>query len=428
MNIRVTPQKLTGTVPAISSKSDAHRILIAAALSDVPTEIFCNVLSEDIRATAHCLQALGAEIEYGAGKIIVQPIAQTAKNVVTLDCGESGSTLRFLLPVVSALGKNGVFTGRGRLPVRPVTDLRQAMEAHGVEFSPAGEFPIHTNGVLTAGKFTLKGNVSSQYVTGLLFALPLLGGDSEIELLPPVESAAYIEMTLSTLRTFGIRVTQQGHSYFIKGKQQYCSPKTVTVDGDWSNAAFFLTAGALGGPITVTGLRQDSVQGDKAVLEVLRAMGAEVSVSGDAVTVSAMSLHGTQIDAKNIPDLIPILSVAAAYAKSGVTTVIHAERLRIKESDRLAAIHASLGQIGADCTETQDGLTIKSGKELIGGEVQGYNDHRMVMSMAVAATAARSAVVIRGAEAVKKSYPHFFEDFRKLGGKADVLNSDGETH
>lgn len=425
MNIRVAPQKLTGTLPAISSKSDAHRILIAAALSDAPTEIFCNVLSEDIRATADCMQALGAKIEYGEGKMTVEPMRQGTSETVALDCGESGSTLRFLLPVVSALGKNGVFTGRGRLPERPVTDLRQVMETHGVHFSPTGEFPIRTSGGLTAGKFTLKGNVSSQYVTGLLFALPLLDGDSIIELLPPVESASYIQMTLSTLRTFGIEVTAEENSYFVKGNQQYRSPKTVTVDGDWSNAAFFLAAGALGGPITVTGLRQASIQGDRAVLDVLRRMGAAISIDGDAVTVSAAALHGVQIDAKNIPDLIPILSVAAANAQSGVTEVIHAGRLRIKESDRLAAIHASLERIGADCTESGDGLTIQSGQEIIGGEVESYNDHRMVMSMAVAATAARGEIVIHGAEAVKKSYPHFFEDFKKLGGKADVLNSDG---
>lgn len=425
MNIRVLSQKLTGTIPAISSKSDAHRILIAAALSDVPTEIFCNVLSADIRATADCMEKLGAKIEYGAGKITVQPIMRTANEPVTLNCGESGSTLRFLLPVVSALGCSGVFTGGGRLSKRPVTDLRQAMEAHGVQFSPQGAFPIHTSGVLTAGKFTLKGNVSSQYVTGLLFALPLLGGDSEIALLPPVESVSYIEMTLSTLHTFGVEVTKQGNSYFVKGNQPYRSPKTVTVDGDWSNAAFFLTAGALGGPVTVTGLRQASLQGDKAMLDVLREMGAKILTDGDAVTVSSAPLHGVEIDAKNIPDLIPILSVAAVFAESGETTVTHAGRLRIKESDRLAAIHASLENIGANCAESEDGLTIKSGKEIIGGAVQGFNDHRMVMAMAVAATAAQGAVTIRGAEAVNKSYPHFFEDFRKLGGKADVLNSDG---
>lgn len=425
MNVRIRPQKLAGTVPAISSKSDAHRILIAAALADAPTEVHCNVLSEDIRATAECLCALGAKIDFRDKKITVVPIGTNKTHAAVLDCGESGSTLRFLLPVVSALGSDGTFTGHGRLPERPVTDLRQAMEAHGVRFSPQGAFPIRTSGVLTAGKYTLKGNVSSQYVTGLLFALPILDGDSEIELLPPVESVSYIQMTLSTLQTFGISVEQKENRYFIKGNQKYRTPNEVTADGDWSNAAFFLTAGAVGAPVTVTGLRPDSIQGDKAVLDVLGAMGACITWNGDAVTVSPAPLHGVWIDAKNIPDLIPILSVAAAAAQSGATTVVNAGRLRIKECDRLSAICVMLRRLGVSCTETEDGLTVQGGAGIRGGETEGFNDHRMVMSAAIAATAAREAVTIRGAQAIKKSYPHFFENFKLLGGMADVLDSDG---
>lgn len=426
MNVCVSPGSLTGTVPAISSKSDAHRILIAASLSDAPTKVLCNVRSEDILATVNCMRALGAQIDDADGAFTVKPLRRdVSENAVCLDCGESGSVLRFLLPVVSALGKSGVFTGRGRLPERPVTDLRQVMEAHGVRFSEPGAFPIRTDGTLTAGKFTLKGNVSSQYVTGLLLALPLLEGDSEIELLPPVESASYIRMTLDTLRTFGISVECTKNRFLIKGGQRYRSPGEVTVDGDWSNAAFFLTAGALGGPVTVTGLRQDSVQGDKAVLRVLREMGAQITVQGDAVTVSGKSLHGVPIDAADTPDLIPILSVAAAAAKNGITTVSNAGRLRIKESDRLAAICDCLRRIGVACTETDDGLVIEGGQAICGGTVNGFCDHRMVMSMAVAASVSQGAVTIEGAQAVQKTYPHFFDDFQKLGGKSNVLDSHG---
>lgn len=420
MNVKLSPSALSGTVSAISSKSDAHRILIAAALADAPTEVRCNVLSADIRATADCLCALGAHIEFENGKILVNPIGET-KAFSSLDCNESGSTLRFLLPLVSALGVNGEFTGRGRLPERPVTELRQAMEAHGVCFSPNGVFPIRTSGQLRAGKYILKGNVSSQYVTGLLFALPLLDGDSEIELLPPVESKAYIQMTLSTLRQFGISVEQSENRFYIKGKQAYRSPKSVTVDGDWSNAAFFLTAGALRAPVTVTGLFPDSIQGDKAVLDVLLKMGAKVAWQGDAVTVSPAPLHGVTVDASNIPDLVPILSVAASYAE-GVTEFQNAGRLRIKECDRLSAIAELLGTLGIRTEETADTLRVYGGT-VQGGEVQGFNDHRMVMSAAVAATAAQGAVTVCGAEAIRKSYPHFFEDFKLLGGKADVLDS-----
>ena len=426
MNAELTPHALSGTIPAISSKSDAHRVLIAAALSNAPTKIFCNVLSEDIRATADCMQALGAKIEYGDGVIAVEPIAKakTAEQV-QLDCGESGSTLRFLLPVVSALGKNGVFSGRGRLPERPVTDLRNALAEHGVTFSPPWAFPIETEGQLTAGTFTLKGNVSSQYVTGLLFALPLLSEDSVIELLPPVESRAYIEMTLSTLRTFGIQVEQTENTYKIRGNQCYKTPGTVMVDGDWSNAAFFLTAGALGAPVTVTGINVNSIQGDKAVLDILKEMGAKVDVHGDAVTVSPAPLHGVQIDASGIPDLVPILSVAAASTKDGVTTVTNAARLRIKECDRLAAVNETLTNLGVVCAETDDGLVIWSGEGIRGGDVFGFNDHRMVMSAAIAATVAREKVTIREAQAIRKSYPHFFADFSTLGGIVNVLDIDG---
>ena len=425
MKVRLTPVKLCGSIPAISSKSDAHRLLIAAALSDRETEILCNVLSEDIRATARCLCALGARVDFLADRMLVHPIPRenTAKEVsVTLDCGESGSTLRFLLPVVSALGKNGVFTGGGRLPERPVTELREAMEAHGVRFSKQGVFPISTIGKLGIGTYTLRGDVSSQYVTGLLFALPLLSDDSTLRLLPPVESAPYIEMTLSSLMRFGIEVRREGHTYFIKGNQTYCSPGAVSVEGDWSNAAFFLTAGALGAPVTVTGLNPDSPQGDKAILDILRRMGAAVETAGESVTVSPGALHGIAQDMADIPDLAPIFSVAAAAARTGETAIQNAARLRLKESDRLAAIHRMLGSLGVSCTETADGLLIPGGQSISGGETSGFGDHRMVMAAAIASVLAETPVTIDGAEAVEKSYPHFFEDFKRLGGMVDVLD------
>ena len=425
MKVRLTPVKLCGSIPAISSKSDAHRLLIAAALSDRETEILCNVLSEDIRATARCLAALGAKVAFSENRMRVHPIPRTENAEgapVTLDCGESGSTLRFLLPVVSALGKNGVFTGGGRLPQRPITELREAMEAHGVHFSEKGAFPIHTSGALKAGEYTLRGDVSSQYVTGLLFALPLLSDDSTLRLLPPVESAPYIEMTLSSLMRFGIEVRREGHTYFIKGNQTYRSPGAVSVEGDWSNAAFFLTAGALGAPVTVTGLNPDSPQGDKAILDILRRMGAVVETAGESATVSPGALHGIAQDMADIPDLAPIFSVAAAAARTGETAIQNAARLRLKESDRLAAIHRMLGSLGVSCTETADGLLIPGGQSISGGETSGFGDHRMVMAAAIASVLAETPVTIDGAEAVEKTYPHFFEDFKRLGGMVDVLD------
>lgn len=425
MKVRLTPVKLCGSIPAISSKSDAHRLLIAAALSDRETEILCNVLSEDIRATARCLAALGAKVAFSENRMRVHPIPRTENAEgapVTLDCGESGSTLRFLLPVVSALGKNGVFTGGGRLPQRPITELREAMEAHGVHFSEKGAFPIHTSGALKAGEYTLRGDVSSQYVTGLLFALPLLSDDSTLRLLPPVESKPYIEMTMATLRRFRIRIFFTGEEFWIPGGQTYKSPGTVSVEGDWSNAAFFLTAGALGAPVTVTGLNPDSPQGDKAILEILRRMGAAVETAGESATVSPGALHGIAQDMADIPDLAPIFSVAAAAARTGETAIQNAARLRLKESDRLAAIHRMLGSLGVSCTETADGLLIPGGQSISGGETSGFGDHRMVMAAAIASILAETPVTIDGAEAVEKSYPHFFEDFKYLGGMVDVLD------
>lgn len=425
MKVRLTPVKLCGSIPAISSKSDAHRLLIAAALSDRETEILCNVLSEDIRATARCLAALGAKVAFSENRMRVHPIPRTENAEgapVTLDCGESGSTLRFLLPVVSALGKNGVFTGGGRLPQRPITELREAMEAHGVHFSEKGAFPIHTSGALKAGEYTLRGDVSSQYVTGLLFALPLLSDDSTLRLLPPVESKPYIEMTMATLRRFRIRIFFTGEEFWIPGGQTYKSPGTVSVEGDWSNAAFFLTAGALGAPVTVTGLNPDSPQGDKAILEILRRMGAAVETAGESATVSPGALHGIAQDMADIPDLAPIFSVAAAAARTGETAIQNAARLRLKESDRLAAIHRMLGSLGVSCTETADGLLIPGGQSISGGETSGFGDHRMVMAAAIASVLAETPVTIDGAEAVEKSYPHFFEDFKRLGGMVDVLD------
>lgn len=424
MNIRLTPAKLHGTLPAVSSKSDAHRVLIASALAEKPTKIFCNILSDDIRATAACLAALGAKAEFSDGEITVHPNAYETPKEVSLDCGESGSTLRFLLPLVSVLGKNGTFIGHGRLPKRPVTPLREAMEAHGVRFPQQEQFPLRTEGQLSAGDYTLRGDVSSQYITGLLFSLPLLEKDSTLTLLPPVESLPYIRMTLHTLRAFGIEVHETAQGFRIPGNQTYHSPREVTVEGDWSNAAFFLVAGALGDSVTVTGLRQDSEQGDKAIVRLLFQMGAKLEIHGDAVTVSPAELHGVPIDGANIPDLVPVLSVAAAAAKSGVTVISNAARLRLKECDRLSAVNDCLSKLGAAVSETDDGLVIWGGDPLHGGQVSSYNDHRMAMAMAVASIAADGPVVISGAEAVAKSYPHFFEDFNLLGGKVDVLNSD----
>ena len=422
MDIRLKPCRFCGEVKALSSKSDTHRLLIASALSDKPTFIRCNTRSADITATVNCLNSLGADIEFVDGGISVNPIKERRKNAV-LDCNESGSTIRFLLPVAAALGTNAEFTGGGRLPERPLSPLREQMEAHNVVFSPINVFPVKISGEMTSGEFTIKGNISSQFITGLLFALPLLNGDSVINVIPPVESRPYIDMTLNTLKKFGISVKEDNNRFFIPGGQKYVSPGTAVSQGDWSNSAFFLTAGAVSGKVTVTGLDLSSVQGDKQILTILKEMGAEISLSRDGITVEKGNLHGTNIDARNIPDLVPIISVAAAAANDGKTVITGAERLKIKESDRLTAVYESLKALGVNVSKTDDGLVINGTGFVGGGAVSGYNDHRMVMALSVLSAVSSGDIILRGAEAVNKSYPNFFEDFSSLGGSYNVINS-----
>ncbi len=418
MDIAITPRPLTGTIRAISSKSDAHRCLIAAALCQAPTVVHIPDLSQDIRATIDCLRALGATVTIQAkGDILVQP--GPAAPAPHLDCGESGSTLRFLLPVAAALAKAPTFSGRGRLPDRPVTELRQAMEAHGCRFS-APKLPFTLSGELSSGEYVLPGNVSSQYITGLLMALPLLEGSSYIRLTSPLESAGYVAMTRRTLERFSIETQAVSDGFFVPGGQAYRSPGRIAAEGDWSNAAFWLTAGAVGAPVTVTGLALDTVQGDAAVCRLLAAFGASVQPGAAGVSVVPAPLSPLEIDAGPIPDLVPILAVAAARA-SGDTRIYNAGRLRIKESDRLSAVTDLLTRLGGRVTEGPDSLIIQGSGSLSGGTVYSHNDHRIAMAAAIASTFCVHPVTITDAQAVDKSYPQFFNDFQTLGGNCRVL-------
>lgn len=530
MDVTLDRPIFSGTIEAIQSKSMAHRYLICAALADKETEIACRCYSDDIRATAECLSAMGADIERDENGFRVKPInrerqgsgvirgaedkgklnevkssAMSLDDVVGKDscdiggissssavekvlgdvlgkvpgdathlsedsqgeeskelpCGESGSTLRFLLPVVVALGQKAAFLPQGRLPERPLSPLYEELERHGAALAPQGSSPFAVDGKLSGGKYSLAGNISSQFVTGLLFALILCEEDSVLELIEPVESKAYIDMTLDSLKVFGIEipiVKEEGKDgqpgkwlFMIKGGQKTKSPGKVVVEADWSNAAFWLCAGALcpsaanrsatleaesqrdpsrstavvtDAPapcsITVEGLNMNSSQGDMAVVEVLHRMGATITKKTDAdgltaITVSGgkESLSGVEIDASGIPDLVPILALTATVAK-GKTTVYNAGRLRIKESDRLNSVATVLNGLGADVTETEDGLIINSVELLKGGEADSFGDHRIVMMAAVAASVCEESVTITGAQAVNKSYPDFFEDAEQL--------------
>ena len=417
MNIVIEPSSLKGEITAIPSKSVAHRMLICAALADGPTTLRIPKTSDDIDATADCLRALGAAITVNNEDYIVEPIAQI-ENIPLLDCGESGSTLRFLLPVAAAAADRCRFDGHGRLPERPLSDLTDAMKEHGVSFD-GEKLPFTIGGRLRGGIYRLPGNVSSQYITGLLLALPLCEEDSVIELTTALESASYIDITLSVLKTFGITVHCERNRYIIPGKQVFRSPGTLPVEGDWSNAAFFLTAAALNNDITMTGLNPNSAQGDRKIIALLEQLGAVTQKDNGCLTLRSDELKGCTIDIQDTPDLLPVLSVAAAFAQ-GKTTFINAARLRLKESDRLASSAAMIENLGGRAEVGEDELTVY-GTGLIGGTVESCNDHRIAMSAAVAATRCSKPVTILNAEAVKKSYPGFYNDYNKTGGKAHVL-------
>ena len=400
MNVIVTPGRLCGTVRAPASKSAAHRLLIGAALADRPTRIRLSATNRDIEATADCLCTLGAVIERSGEMLYVPPIDRPPEDAA-LDCGESGSTLRFLLPMTAALGVQARFTGHGRLPERPNQALTDALRAHGADVD-ADLLPMSLSGPLRGGRWALPGNISSQYITGLLLALPLLEEDSEIALTTPLESAAYVDMTLQALEQFGIAAERMENGWRVPGGQRYRSPGTVEVEGDWSSAAFWLAANALGADIRVEGLKSDSVQGDRAVTQLL---------------------GQREIDASGVPDLVPALAVAAA-GREHTTVISGAARLRLKESDRLQTTADLLSALGHGIAVTSDGLIIRGGAptpcEANIHTVDGANDHRIVMAAAVAAAFADRPVRITGAEAVEKSYPGFFRDFETLGGNVHV--------
>ncbi|MDR0489673.1 MAG: 3-phosphoshikimate 1-carboxyvinyltransferase, partial [Oscillospiraceae bacterium] len=381
--MRVIADRLEGVVSAVPSKSEAHRAFICAALADKHTHIECRGGSDDIDATVACLSALGAVIRRDQAGYDVNPINRAESGeTVSLSCGESGSTFRFLLPIVGALGRNASFVLKGRLPERPLSPLYEELARHGCELSPQGSNPFYAAGQLVPGNYLLDGGVSSQFISGLLFALPLLDEDSKLRLEGNLESLPYIELTVKMLETFGINTAFDGGAFSIMGGQGYLSPGVVRIDGDWSNAAFWLGAGAIGeGRITCTGLDMKSRQGDRAIVEILSHFGARIECSDGAVSVSGGQLRGVEIDARDIPDLVPILAVIGAAAE-GDTIIRNAGRLRTKESDRLAAMAELLRRLGADANETEDGLVLHGGAVLKGGTVSSCGDHRIAMAAA----------------------------------------------
>ena len=412
MNVTIQPGPRQGRVRIPASKSQAHRLLLCAALGEGETELLCGGLSADIRATMDCLRALGAGIWQEGERLRVKPI-RTAPRSCALPCGESGSTLRFLLPQAGALGTEAVFHRKGRLPQRPLRPLDEELRSHGMKLREEGE-ALYASGMLTAGDYTLPGNVSSQFISGLLMALPQLPGDSRLTVTGELESAGYVAMTEDTLAESGIRWQRTGQVWSIPGGQRFHPPRLCQVEGDWSNAAFFLCAGALSRRgVTVEGLSLRSSQGDQAVLRLLRRFGAEVTEREGAVTVRSGMLHGITVDAGPIPDLIPTLSVVAA-ASVGDSRIENARRLRDKESDRLEGTAALIRDLGGSARVEGDTLIIHGRGGLRGGNASILGDHRLAMAAAIAACACRESVTVDDSRCVEKSYPRFWEDFRQL--------------
>ncbi len=399
--------KASGAIKAIASKSEVHRLLICSALGDKKTEIVCENTNADIEATAACLKGLGADISYTNGCFSVSPIKTVPENP-ELFCNESGSTLRFLLPLVSFSGKDTRLITRGRLSSRPLSPLKEELEKSGVRISVSDK-DILVSGKCTACEFTLPGNVSSQFISGLLFMLTKTGGN--ITVTGDIESRPYIEMTIEALEKFGCRVLFSGNRLTVPKVSPLISPERVSSGGDWSNAAFFITAGVIGKErITVSGLDTASLQGDKKIVEILSSCGASIEKGDGFVTANPSVLNAFTVDAGDIPDLVPVLSVAAANAK-GTTRITNCSRLRIKESDRIEAVKNMIASLGGKITVENDDIIIE-GSPLSGGCVDSGNDHRIAMSAAVAAFSCENEVIIENAEAVNKSYPSFWDEIR----------------
>ena len=393
MDITITPHKLCGSLRAIPSKSQAHRLLICAAFADKKTVLQCPETNQDIEATVRCLQSLGATITRTQEEYIVQPITAVPAKAV-LHCGESGSTLRFMLPIIGALGVDTTFILEGRLPYRPLSPLWEEMKRNGCILLRPTETTIRCMGQLRSGCYTIDGSVSSQFITGLLFALALLPGENSLLVTGKIESKPYIEMTRNALQRFGVHTK----GFVISATHLFSSPGNIEIEGDWSNGAFFLAANAIGNNVDIYGLDPLSAQGDRAVKDILK----EITTS-EAV-----------IDAADIPDLVPILSVAAATKHGATFTNIR--RLRLKESDRVASVSSMLSQLGV-CTEiTENTLRIYPG-QFHSCTIDASGDHRIAMSAAIAATLADGPVTIIGAQCVSKSYPSFWEEYSRLGGQ-----------
>lgn len=422
--VEITPRKLGGTIQIPPSKSISHRAVMCAALSEGRSRISNIVLSDDIHATCEAMTALGATIAYEETEdrrftLIIDGCRQIDARGKTIDCIESGSTLRFMIPLMAVNAEQSRVIGRGRLAERPMQPYYDIFEEQGIAYTREAEgleLPLCFSGKLHPGVYQLRGDISSQFITGLLYALPLLKGDSVIEITTVLESKPYIDITLDVLNAFGIEIENEEYRRFkIRGDQHFQS-RDYRVEGDYSQGAFWLVGGILGKETLCADLSEVSSQGDQAILEIIRQMKGQIFQKEEGFAACPSKTQGAVIDVSQCPDLVPILSVLAALSE-GTTEIINAARLRFKESDRLAAMVEVLTTLGADITENPEGLTIRGVRELAGGRVDSHNDHRIAMATAIASFACSDQVILTGAESVRKSYPDFWQDFVKMGGE-----------
>lgn len=420
MIVKCLPAACDGHVTIPPSKSMAHRAIICASLAQ-GTSILSNVsYSKDIIATMEAMKILGAQIIQKEDQLIITGTNKLQASQTDIFCNESGSTLRFLIPIFSLCNQKLSFSGAGRLMERPQTIYQNLFHEKGLIFeqNPQG---ITIDASLPSGNYQIKGDVSSQFISGLLFTLPLLKGDSTLTILPPYESKSYVDLTIQMLHHYGIQIHQgENDTYVIPGNQIY-QANDYTIEGDYSQLAFFGVYAAISGSCTIDGMNLQSYQGDKQIIEILNQFGAKIEPLSNGYHITKDSLNGCTIDLANCPDLGPILCVLGMYAK-GTTSIYNAGRLRIKESDRIAAMESELRKFGCDITSNEDTITIQ-GKDTYtcNEKLFGHNDHRIVMALSVAGACSDSEVIIEDAQAISKSYPHYFEDYQKANGKVEYL-------
>lgn len=425
-NIIINPSPLIGTIKIPPSKSISHRAIICAALSKGNSKIYNIQFSDDILATIKALELLGATFikkrEYlQISGIFSQNNNTNKQNKIIIDCNESGSTLRFLIPISLIFNNTTTFVGKGNLGSRPLSIFYEIFDSQNLQYTYIqNSLNLTVTGPLQPGHFKVKGNISSQFITGLLFALPLLNGNSTITITTKLESQSYIDLTLNILNDFGIKILNKNYKEFvIKGNQTY-NPYDYTIEGDYSSGAFFLSAMAMGHNINISNLKINSYQGDKEAIDILKKMGLTTTVKNNLINTQTLKkLQATTVNASNCPDVIPAISAVASISK-GTTYIVNAARLRIKECDRLHAITTELNKLGANITQKSDSLKIDGVEQLQGGvEVWSHKDHRIAMTLAIAATMCKEKVIIKDYECVSKSYPTFFEELKMLGGQVN---------